>query len=80
MILSEQFLDMLCCPVTGQRLEQEGEELRSADGEHQYPLVNGIPWVLPHARNSLLDWGAKLNHFRQVLLGEIEVGIAGGVE
>ena len=36
-----------------------------------YPLIDGMPWLLAHPRNSLLDWGAKLNHFQQVLLKEI---------
>lgn len=71
MIFSEQFQQLLRCPVTGEQLERQGEELRTGDGEHQYPLLQGIPWLLPHARNSLLDWGAKLNHFRQVLAAEI---------
>lgn len=71
MEFSEQLQELLRCPVSGEMLERQGEQLRSVDGEHEYPLVNGIPWVLPHARNSLLDWGAKLNHFRQVLQAEI---------
>ena len=36
-----------------------------------YPLLDHIPWLLPHPRNSLLDWGAKLNHFQRILLTEI---------
>ena len=71
MIFSDELKDILRCPVSGEPLEQQGDQLRTASGEHQYPLINGIPWVLPHSRNSLLDWGAKLNHFKQVLLSEI---------
>ncbi|MEE4191631.1 MAG: hypothetical protein V2I66_08625 [Halieaceae bacterium] len=69
---SEEFLALLRCPVTGGALTQAGAELHSADGEHEYPLIRGIPWLLPHPRNSLLDWGAKLNHFRQVLAAEAD--------
>lgn len=71
MEFTEQLRELLRCPVTGASLERQGDRLRTEDGEHEYPLVNGVPWVLPHARNSLLDWGAKLNHFRQVLQSEI---------
>ncbi len=70
MKLNDDFLALLRCPVTGSALTLCGEELRSADGEQAYPLIKGTPWLLPHARNSLLDWGAKLNHFRQVLAAE----------
>jgi uncharacterized protein YbaR (Trm112 family) len=71
MILNDELLQLLRCPVTGDVLERRGDHLQAHNGEHQYPLVNGIPWVLPNARNSLLDWGAKLNHFQQVLRSEI---------
>ena len=69
---SEDFLALLRCPVTASTLTHSGSELRSAEGGHGYPLINGIPWLLPNARNSLLDWGAKLNHFRQVLRAEAD--------
>ncbi len=66
---SKVFLDLLCCPETGQPLKLTNEQLIAGDVD--YPLVGGIPWLLAHPRNSLLDWGAKLNHFQQVLLQEI---------
>ncbi len=69
---SEDFIALLRCPVTGSKLTPSGNELLSAEGGHSYPLINGIPWLLPHPRNSLLDWGAKLNHFRQVLQAEAD--------
>ncbi len=72
MIYSDQLAQLLRCPVSGEALTRDGDSLRTASGEHEYPLIEGIPWVLPNARNSLLDWGAKLNHFRQVLAAEIE--------
>ncbi len=69
MSLPTEFVELLRCPVEGQALSLNGDQL-SAASTH-YPLVGGIPWLLPHPRNSLLDWGAKLNHFQQVLLQEV---------
>jgi uncharacterized protein YbaR (Trm112 family) len=69
--LTPEFLALLRCPVTGEALERAKSQLRTPAGEHCYPVINGVPWVLPNARNSLLDWGAKLNHFRQVLVAEL---------
>lgn len=71
MELTPEFLALLRCPVSGEELERDNSELRTHDGEHRYPLIKDVPWVLPNARNSLLDWGAKLNHFRQVLVAEL---------
>lgn len=74
MALDQNLLALLACPSTGQRLQQAEEDtvLTTEDGQHVYPLINGVPWVLPNPRNSLTDWGAKLNHFNQVLLSEIK--------
>ncbi|MDJ0878833.1 MAG: hypothetical protein QNI86_09490 [Halieaceae bacterium] len=72
MNLSANFQALLRCPVSGSELTLSDNELHSACGEHSYPLINGIPWLLPHPRNSLLDWGAKLNHFQQVLRAEAD--------
>ncbi len=37
-----------------------------------YPVVGGLPWLLPNPGNSILDWGGKLHHFSQVLAHEIK--------
>ena len=71
MNVSQSFLDLLGCPETGQPLFLSDDQLRTSDGKHAYPMVGGIPWLIAHPRNSLLDWGAKLNHFQQTLLQEI---------
>ena len=71
MIRSEHFLQLLRCPVSKLPLNHTDNLLLTTDGAHAYPIVNGIPWLLAHPRNSLLDWGAKLKHFQQVLLSEI---------
>ncbi|MCG8671398.1 MAG: hypothetical protein MI867_18480, partial [Pseudomonadales bacterium] len=39
-------------------------------GSEHYPLVDGIPWLLPEPGNSLLDWGAKIHHLNQVFTSE----------
>lgn len=72
MLLQENFQNLLRCPVTGETLVRKDAVLESESGEHSYPLIDGVPWLLPHARNSLLDWGAKLHHFQQVLQSEAE--------
>lgn len=70
MQLDAQFLDILRCPQSGLKLKLSDGQLETEDGKLSYPLVDGIPWLIAHPRNSLLDWGTKLNHFQQVLLQE----------
>ena len=72
MSVDQNLLPLLACPLTGEPLSQEGSGLRSTGGEHEYPLINGIPWLLPRAQNSLMDWTAKLHHFNRVILAEIK--------
>lgn len=72
MTFDETLLTLLRCPTTGSALTRHGQVLRADDETYEYPLIEGVPWLLPHPRNSLLDWGAKLHHFQQVLMGEIE--------
>lgn len=71
MSLSSDFLDLLHCPLSAEPLSLSENELLTDSGEHRYPIVGGVPWLLPHARNSVLDWAAKLNHFQQILLQEV---------
>jgi SAM-dependent methyltransferase len=44
----------LVCPATGQPLDRQGDELRSADGARRYPVVAGVP-VLISSERSLFD-------------------------
>jgi len=79
--LSPDFLALLACPETNQSLMYKDESLVTdpsnfeqiqLEKKHRkYPLIGGIPWLIPYPRNSLLDWGAKLNQFQQVFLREI---------
>ncbi len=70
----ESILPILRCPKTAAALslDSEGGVLTTADKSEIYPLINGVPWLLPNAKNSLADWSAKLNHFNQVLMAEIQ--------
>lgn len=76
-MLPTSLLDLLRCPSSLeslQVLEADGRSLlQSASGKAQYPLLNGIPWLLPNPDNSLIDWGQKLQHFAQVLAEEIQL-------
>ena len=71
MNLSPSLCNILACPLTGKPLQLEGGQLHATDESHVYPVINDVPWLLPNPEHSLLDWGAKLNHFNQVLLNEI---------
>ncbi len=43
----EEFLTLLACPRTGQRLhEGDGGHLVTEDGSHTYPLVDGVPYLV----------------------------------
>lgn len=72
MSINQSLLDLLACPATGGALLWRDGCLVSEDGANEYPLINNVPWLLPNPQNSLVDWGAKLNHFNQVLLSEIK--------
>ncbi|NVJ61299.1 MAG: hypothetical protein HWE27_12970 [Gammaproteobacteria bacterium] len=65
------FIDLLYCPKTRSGISEDGVQLRSEQGEH-YPIINGIPWLLPNPLHSMVDWSIKLNHFQQVLSAEIQ--------
>ncbi len=47
-------LELLRCPISGQSLhpdrEHDPQSLTSADGQHVYPIVNGIPHMVATAR------------------------------
>jgi SAM-dependent methyltransferase len=51
-ILSESSIDrnllaILRCPASGKKLEIDGEGLTTIDGSHRYPVVSGIPCLIP---------------------------------
>lgn len=71
MTLAPELIDILVCPNNGNALTMQDQCLRSND-ETVYPIIAGVPWLLPSPQNSLSDWSAKLNHFNQVILSEIK--------
>lgn len=71
MNFTDALCEVLACPESAQTLVLQDNTLVSEDGQYQYPLINGVPWLLPHPENSLMDWSVKLNHFNQVLLAEV---------
>ena len=72
-----ELLDLLRCPMTGQRLTIEGDPnhaavinagwLVSDDGQHRYPIRDGIPRFVPQS-NYADNFGMQWNHFRQTQL------------
>lgn len=70
-------LELLRCPLTGQRLLLETKEgisstlnegvLISEDGLHRYSVCNGIPRFVPQS-NYADNFGMQWNHFRQTQL------------
>ncbi len=71
-LMNPDLLQLLACPSTGEALCLSDEGLVSKSGGTEYPLISGVPWLIPNPQNSLTDWGTKLNQFNQVLLGEIK--------
>jgi len=46
-LIDQNLLDILRCPESGQKLEIDSEELTTIDGSHRYPVVAGIPCLIP---------------------------------
>jgi len=75
--MKRELLERLRCPRTGQRLTLDAPEpiadeiesgwLISVDGQHRYPIRNGIPRFVPEA-NYADNFGMQWNHFRQTQL------------
>lgn len=71
MRLSENFLELMACPETGESISLEDNQLVSQTSQCHYPVINGIPWLFRHPLHSMVDWSIKLNHFNQILTDEI---------
>ena len=76
--MKKELLALLRCPKSGQRLllqdadgagssEIESGWLVSEDGQHRYPIRNGIPRFVPQT-NYADNFGMQWNHFRQTQL------------
>ena len=72
-----ELLELLRCPKTGQRLNlEDGNKsapeidagwLVSTDGQHRYPIQNGIPRFVPES-NYADNFGMQWNHFSKTQL------------
>lgn len=71
--MDSDFLSALRCPITKQRLmlvespdagtDDTETELRSEDGSHSYPVIDGIPRFVPQS-NYADNFGKQWNEFR----------------
>jgi uncharacterized protein YbaR (Trm112 family) len=74
MPVNSSLLPLLICPSTKLSLLEDEGYLHTTQKESDrlsYPIIDGIPWLLPNPQNSLIDWSIKLNHFYQILSDEI---------
>jgi len=46
-IISKELLKILACPMCKQKVELKGKELVCVSCRRRYPIVNGIPHMLP---------------------------------
>lgn len=73
--MKTELVEVLRCPVSGQRLQVEGAGLSeietgfllSEDGQHRYPILRGIPRFVPQS-NYADNFGMQWNHFRKTQL------------
>jgi len=75
--MKSTLLEVLRCPSSGQRLTVQDADgggaeiatghLVSEDGQHRYPIRNGIPRFVPQS-NYADNFGMQWNHFRQTQL------------
>jgi hypothetical protein len=45
--ISKELLEILACPMCKQKVELKGKELVCVGCGRRYPIVNGIPHMLP---------------------------------
>ncbi|MDR3002576.1 MAG: Trm112 family protein [Fibromonadaceae bacterium] len=45
-MISKDLLEILCCPVTKQPLQEENGALITADRKRAYPIKQGVPVLL----------------------------------
>lgn len=72
MTINEALLSVLACPASQRPLHINRDTLINKEENSEYPLIDGIPWLLANPHHSLVDWSIKLNHFHQVLQSEIQ--------
>jgi len=45
--ISRELLEILACPMCKRKVELKGEELVCVGCGRRYPIVNGVPYLLP---------------------------------
>ncbi|MHC4149989.1 MAG: Trm112 family protein [Planctomycetota bacterium] len=46
-MIDKELLDLMICPLTGDKLRQKGDKLVGEEWGVKYPVRNGIPVMLP---------------------------------
>lgn len=46
-VIGQELLEILACPMCKQKVELKGEELICVACGRRYPIVEGIPYMLP---------------------------------
>ena len=46
-MIDKELLDLMACPLTGDKLRQKGDKLVGEEWGVKYPIRNGIPVMLP---------------------------------
>lgn len=65
MAIASRFLELLRCPVSGERLRLQGNTMRSEDGKHSYPVSDdGIPLFAQQALSE--DARRQQTHYDRV--------------
>ncbi|MCR4624046.1 MAG: Trm112 family protein [Alphaproteobacteria bacterium] len=52
-LISERLLRLLRCPMTGVELELKGDSLVNEKFEISYPIVDGVPVMLPSSKHRI---------------------------
>ncbi len=55
-----RLLDILACPICRSSFTREGDELVCLPAAHRFPVVNGVPILLPDDRRSAVEHEAPL--------------------
>ena len=63
-----QLLELVRCPITGERLIEKGGALVSSktdnDSAVRYPILDhGVACLYPQPRETMLEWGSRVKHF-----------------
>lgn len=66
-------LDLLACPVTGSPLVREGDELVATGGGRRYPILDGVPVLLPDPDAEAIQHERQLLDYEGYYEGALEM-------